>query len=232
MLHETCGKCLAADVSCTWCTDSKYDTRHARCMTRDDLLANNCRPEYVQRNTEKVIELIGNRKLNDFTDQRIEDVVQIQPQRAKLRLRKGQTTSIKMKYRPARNYPLDVYYLMDLTWSMRDDKTTLVNMASDLANTLHSFSTNYKLGYGSFADKPAMPFIMTDAKNLHNPCSLERGECESTYSYRHRLSLTNDVQKFISRVNDSQITANLDNLEGGLDALMQVIVCQERVNAT
>lgn len=230
-MHETCGKCLAADTSCTWCTDNKYDARNARCMTEDDLLANNCRPTHIQYNTVKVIQLIGNRKLNDFsTDQRIEDVVQIQPQHAKLKLRRGQTTSIKMKYRPARNYPLDVYYLMDLTWSMRDDKHTLVNVANDLANTLHSFSINYKLGYGSFADKPAMPFIMTEKKDLDNPCALEHGQCEPTYSYRHRLRLTNDVQKFITKVNSSDITANLDNLEGGLDALMQVVVCQDQVS--
>lgn len=30
-------------------------------------------------------------------------------------------------------------------------------------------------------------------------------------------------------VNATVISANLDNLEGGLDALMQVIVCEEQV---
>lgn len=217
-------------MSCSWCTDIKYDARKSRCMTNDDLLENNCRPSFVQHNTETVVEFMENRPLKDFTtDLRIEDVVQIQPQKAKLKLRKGQTTTIKMKYRPARNYPLDVYYLMDLTWSMRDDKNTLVNIANDLANTLNNFSINYKLGYGSFADKPAMPFIMTDPKDLDNPCALEHGACEPTYSYRHRLDLTKNVQEFIRKVNSSDVTANLDNLEGGLDALMQVLVCKEEV---
>lgn len=232
VLHESCGKCLAADVSCSWCTDSKYDARKARCMTKDDLLANSCSPNFIQGNTENVLQLLENRKLEDFTtDLRIEDVVQIQPQRAKLKLRKGQTTTIKMKYRPARNYPLDVYYLMDLTWSMRDDKETLVNVANDLANTLNNFSVNYKLGYGSFADKPGMPFIMTGKKDLENPCALEHEECEPTYSYRHRLDLTKNVQEFKQKVDGSDVTANLDNLEGGLDALMQVLVCQEKVSS-
>lgn len=199
-------------------------------MTQDDLLANNCRPTFIQHNTARVLELLENRPLKDFTtDLRIEDVVQIQPQKATLKLRKGQTTTINMKYRPARNYPLDVYYLMDLTWSMRDDKNTLVNIANDLANTLNNLSINYKLGYGSFADKPAMPFIMTGQKDLNNPCALEQGTCEPTYSYRHRLDLTKNVTEFIRKVNGSDVTANLDNLEGGLDALMQVLVCRDQV---
>lgn len=231
VLHESCARCLAADVSCSWCTDNKYDARKSRCMQTNDLLANNCRPTFIQHNTADIIELLENRKLNDFNaDQRVDEVVQIQPQRAKLKLRKGQMASIKMKYRPARNYPLDVYYLMDLTWSMRDDKDTLVNVANDLANTLNNFSINYKLGYGSFADKPTMPFIMTGTKNLNNPCALEHDTCEPTYSYCHRMNITKNVQEFIRKVNSSDVTANLDNLEGGLDALMQVIVCQERVN--
>lgn len=230
VLHESCGKCLAADASCSWCTDNKYDIRKSRCMKSSDLLTSNCRPLFIQRNTANVVELLENRKLNDFkVDQRLDDVVQIQPQRAKLKLRKGQMASIKMKYRPARNYPLDVYYLMDLTWSMRDDKDTLVNVANDLANTLNNFSINYKLGYGSFADKPTMPFIMTGPKDIKNPCALEHFTCEPTYSYRHRMNLTKNIEEFIRNVNSSDVTANLDNLEGGLDALMQVIVCQERV---
>lgn len=40
------------------------------------------------------------------------------------------------------------------------------------------------------------------------------------------------MSKFTRMVNATAISANLDNLEGGLDALMQVIVCEEQVIRT
>lgn len=133
-----------------------------------------------------------------------------------------------MTYRPAKNYPLDLYYLMDLTWSMRDDKETLVNVGKDLASTLNTLTENYRLGFGSFVDKPAMPF-MPLGKEEENPCALERGVCEKTYGFRHRLSLNRNVTQFVRNVNQTDVSGNLDNLEGGLDALMQVIVCGKNV---
>lgn len=50
-----------------------------------------------------------------------------------------------------------------------------------------------RLGFGSFAEKPLMPFISTDARRRANPCSVEEEACEATYSYKHHLSLTNQV---------------------------------------
>lgn len=133
-----------------------------------------------------------------------------------------------MTYRPAKNYPLDMYYLMDVTISMRDDKATLVSVGKDLAETLQKLTENYRLGFGSFVDKPSMPF-MPIGKEENNPCAFEGGVCEKTYGFRHRLSLTENISKFVQNVNETEMSANLDNLEGGLDALMQVLVCGENV---
>lgn len=143
-------------------------------------------------------------------------------------IRTDQTKSIKMTYRPAKNYPLDIYCLMDMTRSMVDDKETLVSVGKDLAYTLQHLTENYRIGFGSFVDKPAMPF-MPIGKEENNPCALEHDVCEKTYGFRHRLSLTNNITKFVNIVNATDISGNLDNLEGGLDALMQVLVCQDDV---
>lgn len=110
---------------------------------------------------------------------------------------------------------------------MRDDRETLVKLGSELATTLKNLTSNYRLGFGSFADKPAMPMIMPHLKD--NPCATERQFCEPTYGYRHHLSLTEDEQLFVRSVNDSKVTGNLDNLEGGFDALMQVLVCPREI---
>lgn len=133
-----------------------------------------------------------------------------------------------MTYRPAKNYPLDIYCLMDMTRSMVDDKETLVSVGKDLAYTLQHLTENYRIGFGSFVDKPAMPF-MPIGKEQDNPCALEHDVCEKTYGFRHRLSLTQNVTEFVNIVNATDISGNLDNLEGGLDALMQVIVCHDDV---
>jgi integrin beta 1 len=70
-----------------------------------------------------------------------------------------------------------------------------------------------------------MPFIMLGTED--NPCKSVRDTCEPTYGFKHRLSLTDNIKKFVDKVNSSDVTANLDNLEGGADALMQVLVCQQ-----
>lgn len=110
---------------------------------------------------------------------------------------------------------------------MRDDRETLIKLGTDLATTLSNLTFNYRLGFGSFADKPEMPMIMPQLKE--NPCATEGEVCEPTYGYRHHLPLTEDGKAFVASVQNSKVTGNLDNLEGGLDALMQVIVCPEQI---
>ena len=48
--------------------------------------------------------------------------VQIKPQHIALRMRVGQPFDIHMQYAQAEDYPVDLYYLMDLSKSMEDDK--------------------------------------------------------------------------------------------------------------
>lgn len=48
--------------------------------------------------------------------------VQIQPQQVSLKLRVGQAYDLNIKYAQAEDYPVDLYYLMDLSKSMEDDK--------------------------------------------------------------------------------------------------------------
>lgn len=134
-----------------------------------------------------------------------------------------------MTYKPAKNYPLDLYYLMDLTWTMRDDRDMLVLMANQISQKIYSLTQNYRLAFGSFADKTKMPFALPGEKYAANPCAPEREVCGPGYGFRHKLNFTNNIEDFILKVNSSEVTANLDNLEGGLDALMQILVCGKRI---
>lgn len=68
---------------------------------------------------------------------------------------------MKVEYSQADDYPVDLYYLMDLSNSMKDDKEKLTTLGNELANTMKSITKNFRLGFGSFVDKPMMPYIST-----------------------------------------------------------------------
>ena len=44
-----------------------------------------------------------------------------------MRLRIGETTKIRFEVANAKTYPVDLYYLMDLSNSMSDDRDTIVS---------------------------------------------------------------------------------------------------------
>ncbi|XP_072945113.1 integrin beta-nu [Epargyreus clarus] len=227
--HEECGACLSAASHCRWCADPYYRSAIPRCNDDESLVAAGCSQGMIQRPEKPVWEVAENRSLQDVEVDSDEAVVQIQPQRIRLSLKPRETRVIKFTYRPAKNYPLDLYYLMDLTWSMKDDKETLVSLRDDLPALLKNLTDNFRLGFGSFADKPIMPYISVDERRRANPCTVEEQACEATYSYKHHLSLTNKVNEFIEVVNSSSITANLDNAEAQLDALVQVMTCDKEI---
>ena len=179
-------------------------------MTKTDLKDSKCREQFIETNKYEDAEITKDDELRDFNKKF--DSVQIKPQNVKMKLRKNHQQKVTMKYKPAKNYPLDLYYLMDLTWTMRDDKKTLVGMGGSLSNSLSNLTENFRLGFGSFADKPIMPFISPGSEQ--NPCDLVQENCLPTYGFKHKLGLTDDIQQFIAKVNSSEVTANLDNLEG------------------
>ena len=53
--------------------------------------------------------------------------VQIRPQRVKLKVRVNQETSFKFKVAQSTQYPVDLYYLMDMSNSMSDDRENIVS---------------------------------------------------------------------------------------------------------
>ncbi len=89
-----------------------------------------------------------------------------------------------MQYAQAEDYPVDLYYLMDLSKSMEDDKVKytftlffqviflkptilqaeLSNLGDLLAATMQNLTSNFRLGFGSFVDKVVMPYVSTVEK--------------------------------------------------------------------
>ncbi len=54
--------------------------------------------------------------------------------------------------------PVDIYFVMDLSNSMAEHQTNLVNAAQSIADKVTLLTGDYQLGFGSFSDKPTPPF--------------------------------------------------------------------------
>lgn len=63
-----------------------------------------------------------------------------------------------MSYKPAKNYPLDVYFLMDNSYTMRFHMDTLFKEAEMIYESLTKLTNNVRFGAGSFIEKCAFPF--------------------------------------------------------------------------
>lgn len=71
---------------------------------------------------------------------------------------------MNVEYAQAEDYPVDLYYLMDLSKSMEDDKQKLSGLGTKLASRMQSITSNFRLGFGSFVDKVVMPYVSTVPK--------------------------------------------------------------------
>ncbi|XP_022665540.1 integrin beta-PS-like [Varroa jacobsoni] len=221
--QQTCRDCLNAGPLCSWCY--KKDYKGARC---DLLFIHNeqCQDEHDnQKQDERTI-------IDDFplTEPHVavgstDKIIQLKPQKIFVRLRPGVTHRVEVQYRQAEDYPVDLYYLMDLSNSMSDDKDKLALLGNSLGYEMNKITRNFRLGFGSFVDKVVMPFVSTVPEKLQRPCP----QCVAPYGFRNHLPLTTDTNRFVTEVQAANVSGNLDAPEGGFDAIMQAVVCTNEI---
>uniref|UniRef100_A0A671YQK4 Integrin beta n=1 Tax=Sparus aurata TaxID=8175 RepID=A0A671YQK4_SPAAU len=225
-----CGECIQAGAKCGWCKDPG-ETVSTRCDEMESLIKRGCdkgmieNPRGEQR-TLKNKAVTHRRKGADKL--KPEDITQIQPQKLSLTLRSGEPQSFDLKFKRAEDYPIDLYYLMDLSYSMKDDLENVKNLGTSLMLEMSKITSDFKIGFGSFVEKTVMPYISTTPAKLLNPCTGDQN-CTSPFSYKNVLRLTSDGKKFNTLVGQQHISGNLDSPEGGFDAIMQVAVCGEQI---
>merc|ERR1719334_636273 len=154
-----------------------------------------------------------------------QQAVQIKPQHVSLKVRINEAFNMDFYYEQAIDYPVDLYYLMDLSKSMEDDKEKLSALGNLLAETMQNITSNFRLGFGSFVDKVVMPYVSTVPRKLQEPCD----GCAAPYGFKHHMQLSTDTSSFAMKVKGAQVSGNLDAPEGGFDAIMQAIVCKDRI---
>ncbi|XP_032788871.2 integrin beta-PS [Daphnia magna] len=212
-LVPSCG--LATDCKnctiirdCVWCRQPSFNGD--RCMKRDE--ADRCSTQFVV-DPQVLIQLIEDNPLAEA--QKSEDPIQLRPQRVSMsNARKGQSYTIPVEFKQAKDYPIDLYFLMDLSNSMGDDKTQVEKLSSKLAATMRNITRYFSIGFGSFVDKNAFPYSWPEQK---------------TYSFKNHMPIADNIQLFTNEVNRAEIVETYDEPEGGLEALVQATVCTSQI---
>uniref|UniRef100_A0A674AH30 Integrin beta n=1 Tax=Salmo trutta TaxID=8032 RepID=A0A674AH30_SALTR len=220
---KSCGECIQVGVKCGWCMDpflKQGEATSTRCDELESLRKRGCSSAMVEnpRGSQLVLKdkAVTNRNQGEGK-LRPEDITQIQPQKLTLSLRSGEPQSFNLKFKLAEDYPIDLYYLMDLSYSMKDHLENVKNLGTQLMLEMSKITSDFRIGFGSFVEK-----------KLRNPCTGDQN-CTSPFSYKNLLTLTRNGQEFNTLVGQQQISGNLDSPEGGFDAIMQVAVCGEHI---
>uniref|UniRef100_A0A8R1DSK3 Integrin beta n=1 Tax=Caenorhabditis japonica TaxID=281687 RepID=A0A8R1DSK3_CAEJA len=226
--NYTCSACIQFHESCAWCGAPLFDEKkpYARCDNRAKLLEHGCPESYIE-DPETKLDITGDNQLSDQgTVDKEEEAVQIKPQEMYVEIRPKSRVRFNVTYRQAVDYPVDLYYLMDLSYSMKDDKQKLSELGDLLAERMRTVTKNFRLGFGSFIDKKLMPFIDPRIEKQLSPCPTP---CAEPYGFKHQMSLTTNTAKFKAEVDKAEISGNLDAPEGGFDAVVQALACNKTI---
>ncbi|XP_046467651.1 integrin beta-PS-like [Neodiprion pinetum] len=229
---ETCAACIRTP-QCVWCADIRpiksedaveNIPEQPRCTHRKFNSESWCRIDLVVDKNETLV-------LNDdpFSSQQ-NNQTQVKPQHVKISLRRQEELRINISYQQANDYPVDLYFLMDLSASMEPYRNNLAKLGAKVVEAMGKLTSNFHLGFGSFIDKVVLPMTNTEREWLLKMCKLKDGTpCALPYEFKHQMKLGTDVSLFTTKVEKAEISANLDVPEGGLDGLMQAIVCQHDI---
>uniref|UniRef100_A0A672FTJ1 Integrin beta n=1 Tax=Salarias fasciatus TaxID=181472 RepID=A0A672FTJ1_SALFA len=215
-----CQQCLAVHPSCAWCSQEEFGkggSSTSRCDLKENLLKGGCSQAALEFPTSSVTTQRDD-PLSNKASGTGGDVTQIKPQKLHMVLRPGDAQRFTVSVRQVADYPVDLYYLMDLSFSMKDDLARLVTLGNDLAKAMGRTTSNLRMGFGAFVDKTASPFMVT-----YPP------ESVAQFGFKHVLSLTETVARFTEEVEKQQVSRNRDAPEGGFDAVLQAVVCKERI---
>ncbi|KAM9410120.1 integrin beta-6 [Pholidichthys leucotaenia] len=226
----TCDGCLQLGPRCAWCTQQNFTDWFSvseRCDTLDLLLERGCPRDQLQfpisySQIFKQLPLGKKRGIGVNS-------TQISPLKMALKLRPGSPVTFQVKIQHTEDYPVDLYYLMDLSASMIDDLKMIKDLGTSLSREMASLTSKFRMGFGSFVEKPVLPFIKITEKELNNPCSEHRLTCLPVFGYKHVLSLTSNTDKFNEIIAMQHVSANVDVPECGFDALMQAAVCGDKI---
>ncbi|KAK6292703.1 hypothetical protein J4Q44_G00372880 [Coregonus suidteri] len=228
---NSCSDCIISGAYCVWCKQLNFtkpgEQEAARCDTRAQLVERGCMEGDII-SPINIFSFSKNSTLSNSTFDK-DEPIQLRPQEVNLKLRPGLPQTFKLDFQRVEGYPVDLYYLMDLSYSMEDDLRSIKTLGNELFNALQRITKKGRIGFGSFVDKTVLPFTNTNPEKLNKPCAETEKYCQPAFGYRHVLSMTENKAEFEREVNKQRISGNLDSPEGTLDAIMQAAVCGDRI---
>ncbi|KAK7122613.1 hypothetical protein R3I94_019657 [Phoxinus phoxinus] len=229
---STCQQCLAVHPTCAWCFQEDFGQDvpgSSRCDLKKNLIEAGCRRVALEYPISKM-HVTENKDLSDKASGSTTDVTQIQPQSMQISLRPDDSQVFTLKVRQVEDYPVDLYYLMDLSYSMNDDLSQLRRLGQGLTEEMSKATSNLRMGFGAFVDKPVSPYMyISPQEAVLNPCYSIPYKCQPQFGYRHVLSLTEEVGRFTEEVKKQKVSRNRDAPEGGFDAIIQAAVCKDKI---
>ncbi|KAM6376920.1 integrin beta-4 isoform 2-T2 [Pluvialis apricaria] len=214
---KSCTECIRVDKDCSFCTDENFE--EPRCDFRENLLLYGCREASIVY-TRGEMQTQQNFSI-DTSLQR----TQVSPQSMVMRLRAGEEMSFNMDVFQPLESPVDLYILMDFSYSMSDDLDNLKSMGQKLATVLQELTSNYTIGFGKFVDKVSSPQTDMRPEKLREPWN----NADSPFSFKNVIRLTSNINYFSQELSKERISGNLDAPEGGFDAILQTAVCKDKI---
>ncbi|NXW29127.1 ITB4 protein, partial [Phaetusa simplex] len=214
---KSCTECLRVDKDCSFCTDESFE--EPRCNLRENLLRSGCGETSIVYIRGKM-ETQQNFSINTSLQR-----TQVSPQGMFMQLRAGEEMSFDMDVFQPLESPVDLYILMDFSYSMSDDLDNLKSMGQKLAGFLQALTSNYTIGFGKFVDKVSSPQTDMRPEKLREPWN----NADSPFSFKNVIRLTSDINQFSDELNKERISGNLDAPEGGFDAILQTAVCKDKI---
>ncbi|KAF1502430.1 Integrin beta-4, partial [Megadyptes antipodes antipodes] len=214
---KSCTECIRVDKDCSFCTDESFE--EPRCDLRENLLRYGCGEASIVY-TRGEMQTQQNFSINTSLQR-----TQVSPQAMFMRLRAGEEMSFNMDVFQPSESPVDLYILMDFSYSMSDDLDNLKSMGQNLAEFLQDLTSNYTIGFGKFVDKVSSPQTDMRPEKLREPWN----NADSPFSFKNVIRLTSNINYFSQELRKERISGNLDAPEGGFDAILQTAVCKDKI---
>lgn len=227
--YYQCDACIVQNSSCAWCNSKTvFDTQLE--------LSEAVSPVSLCGTPEELVGVLGcpsEDVINPSSsfDSEGDTGVVVRPSNVDVTLRPGVPITVPLTVEPPKNLAVDMYLLLDLTWSMRSNILLLSTLGSDLINIFTNMSSDFRVGFGSFVDKTIAPFgeILDPDFPCHGEGVSTPDNCRRAYTFRHQLSFTNNYTEFLGKLEELFFSASYDSPESILDAMLQSAVCTDEI---
>ncbi|XP_077973499.1 uncharacterized protein LOC120348632 isoform X2 [Styela clava] len=207
--------CIRAHPGCSWCAQADFSGQ--RCNVEGILQSQECSKIFSIK-SEYTMEVSSSSSSSQRFSTRTGEA----------RIRVGDTVSIPFLISEPKIYPVDFYYLMDVSRSMLDDLRNIQSLGTQLVKKLRQLTQggedSVRLGFGKFVDKVQSPMTQMTPYKLIHPYEINT---DAPFLFKNVVRLTSNIPKFEETLKKENVSGNLDPPEGALDAMLQVVECKD-----